>query len=79
MIKPVDFPEKNIQIETEIKDFDFPAHATVGGDIVTCWKISFWGRVKLLFCGRLWVRVKTNNLPVHFFWLYTQKPFHKKG
>lgn len=31
--------------------------------IISCWKASFWSRVKFLFHGRIWVETLGNNQP----------------
>lgn len=34
------------------------------GTVVTCWKLSFTERIKLLFTGRVWLSLLTFNQPL---------------
>jgi hypothetical protein len=34
------------------------------GHVVSCWKLSFLERIKLLFTGRIWMSLMTFNKPI---------------
>jgi hypothetical protein len=73
-MKPVNFKEATGKIRNNI---DFEGYepeylyvcqrGTVG---TTCWKVSFMERLKILFTGKLYVKLHlsklNNSLPVHF-------------
>lgn len=62
---PVTFPGANTIIGKGQEDLYIPLPAQVidatDGIILTCWKLSFWERVKLFFTGRVWHSVMTFN------------------
>ena len=43
------------------------------GQVISCWHLSFWERLKLLFTGRLWFSVIGNAQPP--IWLGVACPF----
>ena len=54
-----------------------PAHQFAGdpqGRICTCWELTKWERVKLLFSGKLWHQVLTFNKPLQPQLLSVEKP-----
>lgn len=34
------------------------------GEVIACWKMSFWERVKVLFTGKVWVSLLSFNKPL---------------
>lgn len=43
------------------------------GQVISCWKLTLWERIKLLFTGRLWMSVIGDAPPP--VWLGTDTPF----
>lgn len=73
---PVDFAESNITMkgwpasEDEEEVLDLPAHRTgidthrgATAQTVSCWKLSFVERLKVLFFGKVWLYVIGNAHP----------------
>lgn len=64
-MKIVKFKESN---ETYAKNQpqykQIPVFKYTDGDVVSCWKLSLWERLKLIFTGRVWVVLKTFNSPL---------------
>jgi len=65
--KPVKFPESNCLLVGGTGVTDLPVLAGqmdgVGDVVISCWRIPFWKRVKLLFTGRVWLCVKGQTHP----------------
>ena len=69
-MKPTSFPEQNCVIAKNQPPYlPLPAFKDQDGIIVTCWKLSWAERLRLLILGRLWMSVMTFNTP-----LQPQKP-----
>lgn len=61
---PYDFPGANIRLGEGQPEYQvLPAVATTDGQIVTCWRPTFWEAVKLLFTRRVWVHTLTHGRP----------------
>lgn len=86
-MKPVSFPQQNIVIAENQKEYlPLPAYKESGtdeGQLITCWKFSFFERVKILFTGKLWMNELTFHKPVtprQFSlnrWTFLNKEFFK--
>ena len=63
-MEPVKFKEQNI-VFAENQDPYLPLPAfkcdTPQGEVISCWKMSIWERVKVLFTGRVWLWQLTFN------------------
>jgi hypothetical protein len=61
-MKPIEFKEQNIIFAKNQKEYlPLPAFVKVDGDVISCWRLSFKERFKILFTGKLWLCVKTFN------------------
>jgi len=66
-MKAIAFREQNIEIAKNQEEYlTLPAHKSndESGTMITCWYLSFWQRVKLLFTGRIWMSEMTFNKPI---------------
>ncbi len=72
-IKPVKFEEQNYTYVAEGCG-DLPAWID-GEQIISCWKIPFIKRLKMIFTGRIWLGVMGVSQPP--VWLAADKPFKK--
>lgn len=64
-MKPVEFAGSNVVFAKDQPEYlPLPAQKTTDGQVTTCWKLSAWERVKLLFTGRLFLRMLTFNAPL---------------
>lgn len=73
---PVEFKQQNILfqppagMEAEVE----PLPAFQGeGQVISCWQLTLWERLKLLFTGRLWFSVIGNTPPP--VWMGVDAPF----
>ena len=60
---PTSFPEQNIIFNPPegMEERCDPLPAFRGeGQVISCWRLTFWERIKLLFTGRLWFSVIGN-------------------
>jgi hypothetical protein len=54
-MKPVEFPEQNAVLAKDQPEY-LPLPVCRRGDrTISCWKLTFRERVRLLFTGRLWL------------------------
>ena len=63
-MKPERFPEvTNILAEDQPEYLPLPV-CIYGDRTISCWRLSLWERVKLLFTGRLWLLVLNFRQPL---------------
>lgn len=56
-MKPITFPEKNVVWAENQKEYlPLPAY-TDDKETISCWRLSLWERVVVLFTGRMWLRL----------------------
>ena len=75
-MKPIKFKEHNIvYAENQPEYLPLPAHknATERGEVISCWKLSFKERVRILFTGKLWVSLLSFNKPLTPSFFTTKK------
>lgn len=73
---PVKFPEHNIVFAENQPEYQpLPAMRKKGieGEVISCWKLSFTERLRLLFTGKLWVSLWTFNKPLTPSYFTTKK------
>jgi len=66
-MKPIHFPEANVTFAENQKEYTpLPAlrHSTPQGEVISCWKLSVWERLQILFTGKLWVMLMTFQEPL---------------
>lgn len=62
---PVKFNGQNMTFaENQPEYIPLPAHRDKEGMVTTCWNLSFWERVKVLFGAKLWWQQLTFNTPI---------------
>lgn len=62
---PVNFPGTNAVLGKNQPNYrPLPAFIDEDGTVVTCWQLSFWERVKLLFTGRFYLVTLTFRQPL---------------
>jgi hypothetical protein len=76
-VKPIKFAEANIVFSKPDSMSDdecgsLPAHKYDNG-IISCWKMSFKERIKVLFTGKVWFDVMSKFQPP--IWLSVDTPF----
>lgn len=75
-MKPIVFPEVNVTYAKDQPEYQpLPAYKkdTVEGEVVTCWRLTRWERIKLLFTGRIWVSLMSFNRPLTPSYITTKK------
>ena len=61
-MNPVWFREQNQVTNKGMRKYDYmPSHSS-DIEVLTCWRLSFWERVWLLFSGYLWARLLKGQL-----------------
>lgn len=56
-IKPVEFKQANMRLESNREGVKLLPVFNDGKVIISCWRIPFWTRFKILFTGIIWVSV----------------------
>jgi hypothetical protein len=75
-MKPVPFIEQNcVYAKDQPEYLPLPVHKTENGRLISCWKLSWVERLKVLFTGRIWSHVLTFNQPLQPQLLEVDKPF----
>ena len=64
-MKPIGFPGQNcVYAENQPEYVPLPVHETADGMVTSCWKLTRWERVRVLFTGRIWWQALTFNQPL---------------
>lgn len=64
-MKPIEFPEHNAVLAKDQPQYQpLPVFRDQFGLVVSCWKLTRWERIKLLFTGRLWLMQLTFGEPL---------------
>jgi len=75
-MKPIKFKEQNCTFaENQPEYLPLPAfrNNTGNGEVVSCWKLSFLERLRLLFTGKLWVSMMMFGEPLTPSYFTTKK------
>lgn len=66
-MKPVKFKHANVTFAKDQPEYQpLPALRidSPNGEIVSCWKLSFLERIKILFTGKIWLSLMSFNKPL---------------
>ena len=63
-MKPVEFPQQNATLAEDQPEYLPLPVCIIGDEVISCWRFSFWERVKVLFYGRLWLRQLSFGKPL---------------
>lgn len=66
-MKPVEFKHQNIVFAKDQPEYQpLPALRinTPEGEVISCWKMSFSERLRVLFTGRVWLSLMSFNKPL---------------
>lgn len=76
IMKPIDFEERNvIYAKDQPQYMSLPAYKneTKEGEVVSCWNLSFWERLRVLISGKIWLSLMSFNNPLTPSYLTTDK------
>jgi hypothetical protein len=78
-MKLIGFPEQTVVIAKDQPEYK-PMPAWVDGDgrVITCWKLTWKERLRLLIVGKLWHHILTFNKPVQPQLLSIDYPFNSQ-
>jgi hypothetical protein len=78
-MRPIDFPEKNCTFAKNQPEYlPLPAYKSPDGEVISCWGLTLKERVKVLFAGKLWLRILTFNNPLQPQRPSIDSPFSKQ-
>lgn len=63
---PIKFPEHNVVFAEDQPEYQpLPAYKDSGanGEVITCWKLSFRERLRILFKGEMWLCLLSSANP----------------
>ena len=64
-MKPIKFKEANVTFaENQPEYIPLPAWKSDDGIVISCWKLNWKERFKLLINGKIWLRILTFNKPL---------------
>ena len=64
-MKAVHFPEENITYAKNQPEYlPLPTYKDDNGLVTSCYKVTLWEAIKLVFGARVWVTIKTFNNPL---------------
>jgi len=75
-MKPIKFKECNSEFAKDQPEYrTLPAfrNNTPQGEVITCWKLSFKERLRVLFFGCVWLNLLTFNKPLTPSFMTTNK------
>ena len=73
-MKPIKFKEQNSTYAKHQDEYgNLPAYRTKDGVVISCWKLSFTERVRILFTGQIWLSLWSFNKPLTPSLITTQK------
>jgi len=73
-MKPVTFKEANVNFAESQDQYEtLPAFKDNDGVVISCWKMSFIERLRILFHGKVWMSLMTFNKPLTPSYLASKK------
>lgn len=73
-MKPIEFKEQNCTYaENQPAYLPLPAYKSEDGQVISCWKLSFIERARLLLNGKIWLVLLSFNKPLTPSYLSTKK------
>ncbi len=77
-MKPIMFAEANAMYGANQKEKYHPLPAfmnkkDLNGQVITCWKMTPWERIRALITGRVWISILTSQDPLQPMYLSTKK------
>lgn len=75
-MKPTNFKEANVVFAKDQTEYQpLPAFKADSpqGEVVTCWKLSFGERLRILFKGEIWLCLLSFNKPLTPSFMTTKK------
>jgi hypothetical protein len=77
-MKPIMFKQANTTFAKDQKEYiPLPAHRTENGIVTSCWKLSLFESIKLLFTKKIYVSIMTYNNKLQPQLLKTKPPEDK--
>jgi len=80
-MNPIQFPEQNTMVAKDQPEYlDLPAYWSPAsdGEVISCWRLTFWERIRVLLTGRLWLRQLTFHERLQPQLPQIERPFGEK-
>lgn len=78
-MKPINFSESNVIFAKDQKEYlPLSAYRSKDGAVVSCWMLNFKERIKVLFSGKVWLKILTFHKPLQPQKLMVDNPFLHK-
>jgi len=73
-MKPIEFKgQTDIYAKNQPQYGNLPVRKYSDGQCISCWKLSFFERVKVLFQGKIWLNLHSFNKPLTPSYLTVKK------
>lgn len=72
-MKPIEFKEQNKVYAKDQPEYIPLPVLDDGEHVISCWKFSLWGRIRILFGAKLWLSEKMFGRPLTPVFLTTEK------
>jgi len=76
-MNPVDFPQVNAQIAENQEEYHTLPSFTSKVETISCWKLTWFERLKVFLFGRLWLRQMNFGQPLQSQLPQIECPFEK--
>lgn len=74
-MEPVKFKGVNVTFAENQPEYKpLPAFVSEAGEVLTCWKFTFWERLKMLFTGKVFLLTMTFNSPLQPMSFFIDNP-----
>ena len=75
-MEPIKFEGYNAIFAKDQPEYlNLPSHKSEDGMVTSCWKLTFWERLKVLFSGRIFLQILTFNKPLQPSKIVVSNPF----
>jgi len=75
-MKPIEFKEQNVVFAKNQPEYQpLPAFKidSKQGEVISCWHLSFFERLRVLLTGKIWVSLMSFNTPLTPIFMSTKK------
>lgn len=64
-MRPTEFVEQTVVLAKDQPEYQpLPVYRCVDGEVISCWRLTWWEAIRLLFTRKLWLRQYTFNTPL---------------
>ena len=77
-MNPIKFKECNtVYAKDQPEYLPLHCHKSTEGIVTSCWKLSLWEKIQVIFTGRLFLQLMTFNQPLQPLMMFSSNPLHQ--